>query len=81
MSLLNCVPCVSACQRASVVYMPTCLRANVPKGCQVPVSRANVPKIVPTCHKACQTACQFFNLACQRAKEHANFSNIPLTKC
>ena len=38
--------------------------------------RANVPINAPTCHKACQC----FNLACQRAKKRANFSNIPLKK-
>ena len=86
-SLLNRVPCVPACERGlRANVMIAChlgLRANVP-ACQraesVPsshFSRANVPKNVPTC----QRACQFFNLLCQRAKERANFSNIPLTKC
>ena len=44
--------------RASVVYVPTCQHANVPKACQLfnlACQLANVPK-----------ACHFFNLACQR---------------
>ena len=52
------------CLRASIVYVPMCLHANVPKS-------------MPTCHKACQC----FNLAYQEAKQHANFSawlaNVP----
>ena len=44
---------------AGVIYVPSCLRADVPKACQ----RANVPK-----------ACQYFNLSYQRFKKRANFS-------
>ena len=63
---------MTTCLRASVVYVPTCQkRANFS------FLRVNVPINLPTCH----TACQFFNLECQRAKRGANFSNIPLTKC
>ena len=60
--------------RANVLAGQRGLRANVP-GCQRVKSakfsflRANVPKNVPACHKACQC----FNLACQRAKQRANF--------
>ena len=86
-----CVPTWSTYQRAFVpawftsqrVCVPawfTCQRACVPS-CQNRASfsflRANVPINVLTCH----VACQFFNLACQRAKRRANFSDIPLTKC
>ena len=66
------------CLRASAVYLPTCLRANfsflhadAPYG--VPMFQLGMP--------TWQTACQYFNLACQRAKRHVDFSNIPLTKC
>ena len=60
--------CLPTCLRASMVYVPTYLRANVPKGYQL---------LILTCHKACQC----FNLVCQCAKQHANFStwrcNVP----
>lgn len=42
---------------ASVVYMPTFLRANMQKHANFLFLRANVPE-----------ACQYFNLACQPAK-------------
>ena len=92
-SLLNRVPCMLACQRglrakvlsfqhglrAQHASMPTCRkRANFS------FLHANVLIDVPTCHTLCQCfnlACQFFNLPCQHAKNCANFSNIPLTKC
>ena len=73
------VTCVPTCKtRASFSFlranMPACnKRANVPK-CQMCSNYstwcANVSKV-----------CQFFILACQRAKSPANFSNIPTTKC
>ena len=64
--------CVPKCLRVSVIYVPTCQ-----KRARFSFLRANVPENVPTCHKTCQC----FNLACQRVKERANFSNIPITKC
>ena len=92
-SLLNRVPCVPACQRdlrakvlacqrglrANVLACQRGLRANVPACQRAKFSylRVNVPKNVPTCHKACQC----FNLACQRANRCASFStwraNVP----
>ena len=66
--------CVPACFRASVVYVPTYLRAK-----SVPTSQFHVP----TCYKACQfftLSCQFFNMAYQHAKDRTNFPNISLTK-
>ena len=81
---------VPTCSRTSVVYVPMCLHANVPKAgqiliytCQRPNKRANMPYGVPMFKldvPTCQTVCQFFNLACQRAKRRANFSNISFTK-
>ena len=69
--------CVPTCLPASVVYVPTCLRANVPKACQVLIFTCKRAKNVSTCHKACQC----FNLACQHDKRRANFStwhaNVP----
>ena len=71
-----CYIACHTCLRANVVYVPTCLRASmvhVPtcqKHANFSFLRANVPVNVPTCH----TACQCFNLACQRAKWRANFS-------
>ena len=67
---LACVPAWFTCQRAC---MPRCqkrakfslLCANVRQG--VAMFQLGMP--------TCQTACQFFNSACQRAKEHANFLN------
>ena len=73
---------VPTCLRASVVYVPTCLRAGavyVPtcqKRANFSFLLASVPMNLPTCH----TACQYFNLACQRAKRCARFSSFPLTK-
>ena len=82
---------VPTCVCASTVYVPTCLRANVLNACQrlnfayhCAHKRVNVPYDVPMFErgmKMCQTACQFFNSACQRAKWCPNFPNIPLTKC
>ena len=54
---------VPACQRACVSTHQKC--ANFSFLC------ANV--------LMCHTSCRCFNLACQRAKRCANFSNIPLT--
>ena len=58
----------STCQRACAPAWFTCQRAK-----NMPASHF----YVPTCH----TACQCFNLACQRAKWRANFStwrvNVP----
>ena len=75
-SLLNCLPCVPACQRANVVYGPTCLRASavlVPTCLRasvvyVPVClRVNVPK-----------ACELLIFRCQRANERANVPCVPV---
>ena len=65
---------VPMCLRASVVYVATCLRGNVPKACQF---------LIFTCRRASvPMACQCFNLACQCAKWCANFStwrvNVPI---
>ena len=83
--MLNRVPSFSTCQRASMPAWFTCQRACMlvqfmcQRGC------------VPTCQKRgtfsflhanvsmCYTARKCFNLVSQRAKRHANFSNIPLT--
>ena len=54
--LIACVHAMRA-MRASVVYVPTCPRANVPKACQHLIftcQHANVPIKVPN-------VCQFFN--------------------
>ena len=62
---------VPACLRARVVYVPTCLHASMVymSTCQKRASfsflRANVAINVPTYY----TACQCFNLACQRAND------------
>ena len=76
---------------ASVVYVLTCFCANLPKACQLLIftyqrsnKRATVPYGVPMFQlgmPTCQMVFQCFNLACQRLKRCANFSNIPLTKC
>ena len=62
--------------RASVIYVPTRLRANVPKTCQLLIftcqrvnKRASVPKV-----------CQFFKLACQHGKSRAIFFNFACQK-
>ena len=78
-SLLNREPHVPACQRGLRANVLTCqrdLRANVPA--------CHHAKSVPTFHfyvPACHTACQCFNLACQRDKWRANIStwraNVP----
>ena len=66
------VPTQSASQRGCVPGWFTCQkRANFS------FLLANVPIKVATC----QMTCQFFSSVCQRAKRHANFSNIYLTKC
>ena len=68
-----CVPTWSTCQRACLPAWFTCQCAGVPmyqKRAKFSFLRANVPKNVSACHKACQC----FNLACQRAKRRANFS-------
>ena len=73
--LLYCPPCVHACQRglpalcAIVAYVPTCLRANVPRACQIlifmcqPVNKAaNVSSGGPVFQLGvpmCQMMCQF----------------------
>ena len=73
--LLYCPPCVHACQRglpalrAIVAYVPTCLRANVPRACQIlifmcqPVNKAaNISSGVPVFQLGvlmCQMVCQF----------------------
>ena len=53
------------CLHASMVYVSTCLCANMPKACQ---------RLMFT-FQFCHTACQCFNLECQRAKWYANFSS------
>ena len=71
------------CLRASVVYMLTCLRASaiyVPT-CQKRANFVFLPTNVPINVPTCYTACQCFNLACQRSKRRAKFSSIPLKKC
>ena len=63
---------VPACQRGSHANLLACqrgLRANVPE-CRCVKNVLTSHFYVPTCHKTCQ----FFNLACQRAKRRANFS-------
>ena len=65
-----------------------CLRANVPKRakflfftCQRAKKRANVPYGLPMFQlgmPTCQTACQFFNLACQRPKSVPIFQTFLL---
>ena len=76
LGLLNRMPCVPACQhdcvyaptylRASGVYVPACLRANVPKVTNFSFLRAkctNMPNGVPIFQldaSTCQMACQFF---------------------
>ena len=76
--------------RASVVYLPTCPRANVPKACQLLIltcqtchKRTNLPKPCQFFNFACQRAqaCQFFKLACQRGKWRAIFSPSPSKRC
>ena len=86
-----CMPTWSTCQRACVPVWFTCQRACAPawftcqRACVLTCQKrvkfsfllANVPKNVPTGHKACQC----FNLTCQHAKQRANFStwraNVP----
>ena len=73
--------------RASVVYLSTCLRVNVPKECQVLIftcqranQHASVPKASRFFNLACQSpkACQFFKLACQKGVPtfHLSFKKI-----
>ena len=75
--------------RASVVYLSTCLRVNVPKECQVLIftcqranQHASVPKASRFFNLACQSpkACQFFKLACQCVKGVPFFSTSPAKK-
>ena len=73
---------VTACQRAkslpvSHFYVPTCQRAI--RRPNVLTWRANVPNGGPIFQLGMltyQEACQFFNLACQRAKRRANFQTF-----
>ena len=66
---------VPAYQLISVINVPTCLRVSVS------FLRAKVPNGVPMFQLGvCQTACQFFNLGCQRARRRADFLNIPLNE-
>ena len=84
---------VGKCLHANVLL---CQCANVltyQKHANFLFLHASVPINVPTSRKVkvcpmfqlgmpiCQTACQFCNLTCQRAKWCASFSKIPLTKC
>ena len=69
-----CMPTWSTCQRALVPAWFTCQRVCMPasqKRAKFSFLRGNAPINVPTCH----TAYQSFNLTCQRAKRHANFSS------
>ena len=80
--------CVPGCQRGLLANVLVCqrgLRANVPS-CQraksLPTSHFYVPIDVPygmpvfqAGVPACQTVCQFFNLACQRDKSVPIFQN------
>ena len=76
-SLLNRVPAWLTCPRAHVpkacrVFMFMCYGANKCATVLTCQSRANFstwPASIPK-------TCQFFNLACQRAKRRANFSPI-----
>ena len=61
---------VPTCLRASVVDVPSCLRVNVPINANFSL-RATLPINVLMFH----TACQWSNVACQRAKQRASFSN------
>ena len=79
---------VPTCQRGLYANVT---RVNVPKACQPLIftcqranKRANVSYGVPMFQldpPTYQTTCKFFNLACQRAKIHDTFSDIPLRKC
>ena len=58
--------------RASVVYVPICPRAKMPKN--VPTSHFHVP----TCHRAIKHAnvlesCQFFNFSYQKTQQFFNY--------
>ena len=61
---------VPTCLRASVVDVLSCLRVNVPINANFSL-RATLPINVLMFH----TACQWSNVACQRAKRRASFSN------
>ena len=81
--------------RASVVYVSRCQlfifmcqrdneRANVPKVCQLfnlAFQRAKSVLMFQLGMPTCQTALQFFILACQPAKRRAKFLNNLFTKC
>ena len=59
-----------------MVYMPTCLCTSmvyVPT-CECAKSMPTFHFYMPTYQKTCHKMCQYFNLACQYAKRHANFS-------
>ena len=58
--------CVPTCLRASIVYVPTCLRHKRPN---FSILCASVLINVLTCHNVCQC----FKLKRQCAKRHANF--------
>ena len=94
LSLLNCVPCVPACQRclrANELAWQRGLRAKVPKAGQLLIftckhanKRANVScssSMFQLGVPTCETVCQYFNLAYQHTKRRADFLNNPLTKC
>ena len=77
MRLLNRVPACQRVLRACVPARSRCQCACVPTCQSVPSSyflRANVPKNVRMCH----TACQCFNLACQRPKSVPIFQTFLL---
>ena len=69
--------------RASVVYVPMCQSAKIPKECQLIIFlRANVPINVLTCQRCASysTWCvnmpkanQCFNFACQKAYQFFNY--------
>ena len=68
-----CVPAWSTCPRGNVpINVPTCKRRpiiqlGVPRRISYSTWRPKLPKL-----------CQFFNLACQRAKRGANFLTSPV---
>ena len=71
--------------RASVVYVPTCPRANVIKACQILIFTCQRVSVSKVCQRRSNFStwrvnvpkvCQVFNLACQRAKRCANFSSF-----
>ena len=76
---------VPTCLRALNYYVPTCphlSRAYVPTCLQIYIYFSCLRALIFTCQRAIKLAnvpkvCQFFNLACQRAKRRANFSTSP----